>query len=542
MTSTSSARGLTRRGVLRWLLVGGTAAVVAACSGPAPAAAPAAPAPTPPAGGTTTASTSTAPSAQQQPKTGGTLRWGLLGNIVTLDGHNYGGTPHIFHVFDRLILLDEQLNWQPRLAQSWDINNDYTRVTLHLRQGVQYHTGREFGGDDVVWNFNRVKDPAVGGGIFASYVAPLKSVESPDKYTVVITTNQPYPYVSHILQTLNMLDPVTMQQPDGVSKPIGTGPFKFVEYLQGDHLTLTKNPNYWRSGLPYVDQLHMPIFSDPQTMMASLEGGALDTAVNAPLRDAARLQNDPKYRVILNKNSGASYVVQPNCTLDPTGTKQLRQALQYGIDRQRIADTILLGLGAPNNLPWYPTSPAYDAAKDKTYTFDLDKARSLLQQAGLSDVRLDFNYSTAVAEAASMAQIVQADLAKIGVALNLKPTEPPQLSAEQYGVKYAGLAMGTSLFGHVQPGVLFGSPYYGPLNNWSGLKDDRFRDLAMAMSTETDPARARQAYANWNDYVLDQSFTISIATLLPRVATTANVQGVKYDMAYLLDGTEAWLS
>jgi len=333
-----------------------------------------------------------------------------------------------------------------------------------------------------------------------------------------------------------------MQQQDGVNNPVGTGPFKFVEFAQGDHLTLAKNPNYWRTGLPYVDTLHMPIFADPQTQVTSLEGGSLDAAVNASLRDAARLQTTSGYQVLLNKNSGALYVIQPNTTMDPTSNKLLRQAVQYGIDRQRIADTVLLKLGEPTELPWFPTSPAYDAAKNQTYAFDLDKAKGLVQQAGLSNVQLDFNYSTALAEVGAMAQIIQGDLAKIGVTLNLKPTDPPQLAAQQYQVKYNGMAVGTALFGQVQPGVQFGSPYYGPLNNWSGFKDQQYTSLATAMATEIDPARAKQAYAAYTDYLLDQSFTIGVATLLPRIAMTSRVQGVKYDMAYILNATEAWLA
>jgi len=551
MLSESVSQLLERRAVLRLLALGGGAALLAACG---QAAAPAAPTSVPattaakPAGAVATTSqpaatvATTSQPAAAQPKSGGTLRWGLLGNIVTLDGHNYGGTAHIFHVFDRLIVLDDQLKWQPRLAESWDVNNDYTQIKLNLRKGVQFHNGRELTSDDVVWNFTRVKDPSVGGGIFASYVAPLQSVENPDKYAVVITTKQPYPYVSHILQTLNILDPATMQQPDGVNNPVGTGPFKFVEFAQGDHLTLAKNPNYWRSGLPYVDTLQMPIFADPQTQVTALEGGSIDTAVNVALRDAARLQTTSRYQVLLNKNSGALYVIQPNTTIDPTNNKLLRQAIQYGIDRQRIADTVLLKLGDPTELPWFPTSPAYDTAKNQTYSFDLDKAEALVQQAGLSNVEMDFNYSTAVGELASMAQIIQSDLAKIGVTLRLKPTDPPQLAAQQYQVKYNGVAAGTALFGQVQPGVQFGSPYYGPLNNWSGFKDQQYTSLAAAMSTETDPARAKQAYAAYTDYLLDQSFTIGVATLLPRIAMTARVQGVKYDMAYILSATEAWLA
>jgi peptide/nickel transport system substrate-binding protein len=470
------------------------------------------------------------------------LRWGLLGNIVTLDGHNSRGVTHVFNVFDRLIELDEQLNWMPRLAESWEINKDVTQVTLRLRKGVQFHSGREFTSEEVVWNFTRAKDPAVGGGTYASFVAPLKSVDAADRYTVVITTTQPYPYISHILQTLNMLDPAMLQQPEGVNKPIGTGPFKFVEYVAGDHLTLARNPNYWRGGLPYVDTLHMPIFTDPQTQITALEGGAIDVAINPPLHDAARLKNNPKYRLVLNNSSGALYVLQANTTVQPTSNKLFRQAIQYAIDRQRIADTVLLGLGEPTNLPWSSTSPAYDLDKNRTFRFDLEKARSLLLQSGTANAQLDLDYSTESAEVGAMAQIIQSDLAKIGVALTLRPTDPAQLAALQYQVKYSGLAAGTALYGHAQPGALFGSPYYGPLNNWSGLKDDRHRALATAMSVEVEPARATQAYAEFSDYLLDQSFTMGIATFLPRVVTRERVRGVTYNRTYMPNATEAWLA
>ena len=396
-----------RRGdVLRLIGIGSAAALVTACAQPvtpqAPASAAAQPGATSASAPASTVSVTSQP-ATEQPKTGGTLEWGLLGNIVTLDGHNYAGTSHIF-------------------------------------------------------------------------------------------------------------------------------------------LTLAKNPNYWHSGLPYVDQLHMPIFSDPQTMVTALESGSLDAAVNVPIRDAARLQQDTGYQVLLNKNSGAMYGIIANTTVEPTAQKAFRQALQYAIDRQRIAETVLLGLGDPTELVWFPTSPAYDVTKNRTYTFDLDKARSLLQQAALSDASIDFNYSTAIAEFGSMAQIIQADLQKIGVTLNLKPTDPPQLAQMQYQVKYPGISAGTPLFGQAHPGVQFGSPYCGPLNNWTGLKNDQFTMLSTAMSTAVDPSKGKQAYAAWNDYVLDQSFVLGIATFLPRMCTTARVHGVHYDLAYILDGTEAWLA
>ncbi len=532
---------VTRRAVLRVGVGSAALALLAACQ-PATPAQPSASAPTVSTGPTPAAVSSTQVGGGQ-PRSGGTLRMGIPGGIITLDGHNYAGTPHVFHVWDRLVVQDEQLNIQPRLAESWQINPDYTRIQLNLRKGVQFHTGREMTSDDVAWNLNRVRDPSVGGGIFANFVSILASVDTPDKYTVVLNATQPYPWVAVLLQTLNILDPVTMQSPDGVNKPVGTGPFTFVDYAQGDHLTLKKNPNYWRTGLPHLDQLHFGIFSDPQAMVAQLEGGALDAANQPPLRDAVRLRSDPHYQAVFNQAGGGSYVFPFNTSVAPANSKLLRQALWYGLDRQRIVDSTLLGVGRVSDLPWYPSSPGYEEAKTRTYTFDLDRAKALLSQAGATNLSVDLSFTTALPEFASMAQIFQADLAKIGVTLNIKPTEPAQIAQRVYTLNYSGLAaLGLSLFGQLHPG-LFGlaSPYYGPLNNWTGFKDEQYSALATAIATEVDPTRAKQAFANWNDYVLDQAFLISVATSPQRFVTTTAVQGLAYDMANILDATEAWI-
>jgi peptide/nickel transport system substrate-binding protein len=285
----------------------------------------------------------------------------------------------------------------------------------------------------------------------------------------------------------------------------------------------------------------MKIFSDPQGQVSNLEGGAIDVAVNINLTDAARLQNDPKYSLILNRNSGGYYEMQANTTLPPTDNKTFRQALQYAVDRQRIVDSVLLKLGDPLELPWYPTSPAFDAARNKTYSFDLDKARSLLQQSGVGNVSIDFNVSTAIPEFSQMGQILQADLAKIGLTLNLKPMQPAGWSAITYSAKYNGVSAGTGLFGQEWPGLQYGSPVFGPNNNWSGLKSDQFTKVATDMSSAVDPVKAKAAYDAYNDYVLDQSFAIVIASALQRCVTTKRVHGVAYDMAYDLDATAAWL-
>ncbi|MBV9248548.1 MAG: ABC transporter substrate-binding protein, partial [Acetobacteraceae bacterium] len=269
---------LTRRAALRVLAVGSISTLLAACGPATPATGPQstqppAAAPTPTSAGSVAAPVGAptpvavaAPTAVAtgQIKRGGNLRQAFIGGIPSLDGH-YSTTIHLIHIWDRLILMDPQLNWQPRLAETWEVNPDYTQIVLHLRKGVQFHTGREFTADDVVWNINRVKnDPKIGPGVYYAYAAPIDTIEATDKYTVVLKNKQPYPYISHLLHVLSMIDPESMQQPDGATHPVGTGPFKFVEYRQGDRLVLEKNPNYWRTGLPYLDQLTFFIQSDAQ--------------------------------------------------------------------------------------------------------------------------------------------------------------------------------------------------------------------------------------------------------------------------------------
>jgi ABC-type transport system substrate-binding protein len=149
-----------------------------------------------------------------------------------------------------------------------------------------------------------------------------------------------WPGVFDFIQHLNIIDPVTVQGPDGPIKPVGTGPFAFVEYAQGDHLRLTKYKTYWRTDQPYLDQIVYSIFKDPQSMAAKFEAGARDGVLTPTLRGTQRYQQDlNKFQVLLNRPAGDALVILCNCSVEPTNNKQLRQAPDYALDRQRIVDT-----------------------------------------------------------------------------------------------------------------------------------------------------------------------------------------------------------
>src|SRR5438105_1957430 len=273
-----SGRTRSRRAVLRLLGVAGVASLAASCAAPsaptptAPPDRPLAPTAAPSGSGVPTqaaagvggaAPATLAAASAEQPRSGGVLRQGNLGDLPTLDGNFLNGQSTIYPVWDRLVELDPQLNPKPILAESWDVDDKYTRIALHLRKGVLWHTRRELTADDVAWNIKRVSsDPKVAGGGFYNWMSQtLTGIDTADKYTVVLQAERSWPAAFDVLSLLSIIDPVTFES-SGPTKPTGTGPFTFGEYIQGDHFTLKKNPNYWQSGKPYLDGLEIKIFND----------------------------------------------------------------------------------------------------------------------------------------------------------------------------------------------------------------------------------------------------------------------------------------
>jgi peptide/nickel transport system substrate-binding protein len=232
-----------------------------------------------------------------------------------------------------------------------------------------------------------------------------------------------------------------------------------------------------------------------------------------------------------------------NTTQPPTDNKLVRQALQFALDRQRIADTLWQGVEKPLTLLWYPTSPAFDAVKDKTYAFNLDTARALLAQAGVSNVALDFNYAAVFPDFGRAGQIWQSDLDTIGVKLTIKPTDPVALTNNMQRQQYNGAAVGIGFYGQLHGGVVWTSPYFGPVNNYAGFKDDKYRELTLAVYSEADPAKRKPVYDAWNDYILDHTPVTAISTQLPRAVARPSLRGAVYSIGgNYLDLTGAWLA
>lgn len=546
---------LSRRSALAMLLSATGAGLLAACGPAAPSAPPAAPtqaaANAKPAAAVT--SVSAQPTAQPQSvKTGGTLRWGQVGDLVTIDAILWSPVSNntLGQVNEMLIDYDDDLKLLPRLAESWDLSSDNTTVKLNLRKGVQFHTGREFTSDDVEYNILRARDPK---NPYAAVVAVGSSwwtgIEKPDKNTIILKSDKPRPGVFDFLQYLRILDKDTMEGPDATTKVVGTGAFKFVEWVPGDHYTIATNPNYWESGHPYLDGVTISIYKDAQSMVAALDAGTLDVADLVPIPDADRLRNDSKFKLYQTHDLGQFFYAAVNCGQAPTNNKLVRQAINYAIDRQRFTDTVMKGFtGEPRALPWAKSSPAFDAEKNKAYAFDLDKAKSLLTQSGLTDLQFDISWALAgyAAEYEQLATIIQGDLAKIGVKTNLRPTDPPTFTQQGFGNNppFNGMRLSAGAFTQLsEAGSEFAlSRTFGYASNASGFYDDQWTQLASGVATEPDAAKRKQLYAQINDYLLDQSFAMAITPYPDIVATRPNVMDLKYFLSTATNDRNIWLA
>jgi peptide/nickel transport system substrate-binding protein len=528
-----------RRTVVKLLVGGAGVSVLTACgvtpqaSAPPPAAAPTS-APTS-APGAQPAATTVALSPTRQPgaaqaKTGGTLKQGYLGDPVSLDPMLKVQNDAVWvGVFERLTAYDANLKPQPMLAESWDVSSDARSVKINLRHGVQFHSGREMTSDDVKYSLQRAANPKVAAAQYTGMASWFSSVETPDKYTAIFHSDQPRPTVFDLLEFLNICDKDTLEGPDAKSTANGTGPFKLVEWVPGDHITLAKHANYWQTGKPYLDTIQIPILRDQQAMVTQLEAGTIDIARLPTLADFNRLKSDPAYQALLNPLTGAHYLGGFNLTIPPFDNKTLRQALCFAVDKRRFADTIMGGIGVPESLPWSAAQPAYEEAKKNFYAFDLDKAKSLLAQAGVTNLEFDYMANPVNTETTGFGQIYQSDLAKISVTMNIRNYDGATWLDQVNGRKFNGIYFASGTYFNLSPSTAFtnGKAFNPDLNN-SAFKSDTYVKLISTGATETDPTKLKAAYSQLNDLILDEAFVFMVTVSPPLILARSNVQGIQW--------------
>jgi peptide/nickel transport system substrate-binding protein len=380
----------------------------------------------------------------QKPKYGGEIKIGSFSNIDTLDAHNTTFIVacaihnNIYNGLLKTVSTDgKSVDFKPELAREWEIQGDRVHV-FRLHKGVTFHNGDPCTAADVKWNLERVKDKNQAP-IHAWKLELLEAIETPDPYTVKLHFTKPYPFL-RVAFTGSTGRAATILSPRAVKErgktygrnPVGTGPFKFVEWKESDFILLEKNPNYWETDasggkLPYLDRVRIKIIVEPSTLVAALKTGEVDLINNVAPQFVGDLRKDPKLSVY-SPVGGNWRVFHFNLAKEPFNDAPLRKAVTFAIDRKEILDKVEFGEGIVAHGPISPPmgsfyDPAFETGKNGQY-FDLEQAKTLMKQAKY-DGREVLLLSTNAGTAPRQAEVIQAQLAKIGIKVRIELADAP---------------------------------------------------------------------------------------------------------------------
>ena len=369
--------------------------------------------------------------AAAAPKYGGHLRFAYNLEASSLDPHlgRSGGDAYYWkQMYDLLVGADSKLISQPSLslATSWETPDQKTML-FHLRKGVKFHDGTDFNADAVKFNIERILDPKGTATPKASF-SVIESVEVVDPYTVKFHLKRPWGAGLSMLADRGG----AMNSPTAVKKlgkkygfnPVGTGPFKLVDYRAGSHAKFTKNEDYWGkdangNSLPYLDEITLKIISDLSVVAAALRTGELDLAGLHP-KDVDRFTADPKFNMSTFQGSGISHQLYFNKKMKPFDNINLRLAVAYAINAKAINKAVFYDKAVVAKGGFWPIGTwVYDDTIPRPH-YDLEKAREYLKKGGMpKGFSFDFvTYkSTLPIQAAEM---VQAQLAQIGIKAKLQ--------------------------------------------------------------------------------------------------------------------------
>jgi peptide/nickel transport system substrate-binding protein len=388
-----------------------------------------------------------APAADAQVR-GGTLRVGMDADNTTMDPHRSTAAVdrQVYNnVYGKLLDIDVKFGLVPQLAQSWEIRNAGLTYVFKLRQGVKFHDGSDFTAEIVKWNFERMRDPALASPR-RSEIAPVKDVKVVDSHTVEITLSAPFaPFLSVLTDRAGMMvsrAAVEKFKDDFARNPVGTGPFRFVEWVKDDHLTLRRFDGYWEPGLPHLDEVVYRPIPDSSVRFTAIRTGQVDVMHQIAPKDVAAAKAERGLKVS-EIPSLWWQGIHLNNQVAPFTSKALRQAMWYAVDRTVIQRVVYYGQGA---VAWSPFPPSM-WAQDRDFADwrrDVAKAKARLAEGGMPNgfafTVKGWNQPTQVQEL----QIVQVQLKDIGVDMKIELLEFGKLLADLNGHNFVALRIGWS--------------------------------------------------------------------------------------------------
>ncbi|MGR6467391.1 glutathione ABC transporter substrate-binding protein [Rhizobium sp. PAMB 3182] len=446
-------------------------------------------------------------------------------------------------MMERLIGFDKDMKLVPMLATSWEVNDNATEFTFHLRQDVMFHDGTPFNAEAVKVNMDRLADQSQGlkrNGMMRI----VKSTDVLDEYTVRINLSEPF---GAMLATLAHPS-IVMESPAALAKygkdvskhPVGTGPFKFKEWVPGEHLTVEKFDGYWKKGWPKVDDVTFLKVKEAATGIAMLRAGEVQYVDNMSPELVKSIEAESGYKV-LEVPGITVWTASMNMLKKEFQDPRVREAFNLAIDKQAFVQVVFSGHGKVPDSPLAPNTAFYSA--QQPYPHDVEKAKALMKEAGYGDGFKIEAWARNTTKETRILQMLKQQLAKINIDVEIFPLEPATRSAKLFGdVKPEDQPFGLAVGGwspstgdadwHLRP--VYGTEGWVPKIYNMGFysNSDVDKDIETGLSSADDKIRG-DAYADAQKRIWDDKPVIWLAVDNKLAGATANLEGV-YPMP---DGT-----
>jgi ABC-type transport system substrate-binding protein len=429
------------------------------------------------------------------PRHGGSVTFGLRADFLSLDPlvlNNDSDQSVGNGIYDPLIArVGSSGELGPWLADSWD-STDLKTWTLHLHQGVKFQDGTPFDADAVVFNLQRQMDPR-NKSLSLSDALLIDTVKAVDDRTVAVTLKSPWVDFPQILVApIGMMASPTAVKQEGADygrHPVGTGPFVFKEWVTGDHVTATRNKDYWKPGYPYLDSVTWRPIPDQDAKYASLQSGQIDVLQVATADQVVKAQKDSKLKIWKYAGDGGTFVMM-NTKTPPFDDLNARLAITYATDRKQIVDQIGRDTYPVATGPFPPGSTWDTKVAEPSY--DVNRAKAALQAYG-KPLSFQFNIvSDPITR--QYGQVLQAQWKKVGIDAQLVQMDQATLIQAALGKKFQ-----IQIF---QYGDWFDPDRYmfnayiskGSIVNYTSYANPAVDAALITGRTTSDPTARKQAY------------------------------------------------
>lgn len=500
----------------------------------------------------------------QQPRSGGSII--TLNNIepthvVTPIGTGGSGQEISAKLHDTLI-HENRGKFEPRLATSWVVSPDGKSYRFNLRRDVKWHDGKPFTSADVAFTAEEVWKKYSGTLGFERIV----KAETPDAHTVVLRLDDPVStdfllasFGTHIGQVLprHKYAGTNFQQNPNNRAPVGTGPFKFKEWVPGQYLTLERNPDYFRKPFPYLDRVTFKFERNAATAAAAIEAGeaTLVTRNSVPLRDLARLDKLADVAVTEKGSENAAWFqnLELNVRNPITGNVKVRQAIAQSINAKQLSEVVFLGRAKPAAGPIHAGTHYADPAA-RPHAFDTKRAEELLDEAGYKrgdgGVRFTLNFVVAQWFPVNLAagEVIKQNLEAVGIRANLITLDYPGTLRRIYRDYDFDIALSNSVRS-VDPGIVSFTPYWSkgilpgiPFRNSSGYSSPEMEAAIEAGFSERDAAKRLKAIHDFQRIALRDVPIIHLVEMQQVNVYREELQNVSAnDRWYFTNWEDLWL-